>query len=221
MGGDVTPEQPHVRITRLGGGSVEAWGGDGLARALLERAGFTVQWHFNSRYYRLPWDQGPVHENEQATHAAQMLTLAGYRVDLDPQLTAHPAAPAGGSDGGYRLGDQLRALTEAMNGAKTCDAAAALTDQVVHDVDGLLPTLSRFLEAAGQQALAAGTEPARRLASDFEDAAATVTGIAMRLADAGEHLRRLGPPERPAQPDADAVGTVPHPPTATSRPRTR
>lgn len=40
-----------------------------------------------------------------------MLTLAGYRVDLDPQLTNGHSVPADGSEGGYRLSDQLRALT--------------------------------------------------------------------------------------------------------------
>jgi hypothetical protein len=81
--------------------------------------------------------------------------------------------------------------------------------------------LTRFLQAAHQQALGADTEPARRLASDFEEAAGTVTGIAMRLAHAGEHLRHLGPTERPEQPAADVGGTVPHPPAFTGRPRTR
>jgi hypothetical protein len=219
--GGALPEQPppDVRITRLGGGSVEAWGGDSLARALLQRAGFILQWHVNSSYHRLPWDQGPIRENEQATHAAQMLTLAGYSVDLDPGLTTHPV-PAGGSDGGYRLSDHLHALTQAMTGAETYDTAAALTDQVVHDVHGLLPALTRFFQAAGRQALAADTEPGRRLASDFEEAAVTVTGIAMRLAHAGEHLRRLGP-TAPAQQAADVTADVPQPPTAIRRPRTR
>jgi hypothetical protein len=221
--GDALPEQPppDVRISRLEGGSVEAWGGDSLAQALLERAGFIVQWHFHFRYHRLEWDQGRSRENEQATHAAQMLTLAGYRVDLDPRLTTQHAGSPAGSAGGYRLGDQLRAMTAAMTGAETYDTAAALADQVVGDVHGLLPALTRFLQAAGQQALAAGTEPARRLASDFEEAAGTVTGIAMRLAHTGEHLRRLRPPERPEQPAAGVGDTTPHPPAATGRPRTR
>ncbi|WUH90397.1 hypothetical protein OG900_09965 [Streptomyces sp. NBC_00433] len=133
--------------------------GDSLARALLERAGFTVQWHFNSLCHRLTWGQGPIRENEQATHAAQMLTLAGYRVDLDPGLTTHRTGLPAGPGGGYRLSDQLRALTQAMDGAETYDAAAALADQVAHDVHGLLPALTRFLQAAGQQAHAAGTGP--------------------------------------------------------------
>jgi hypothetical protein len=220
--GDVLPEQlpPDIRITRLEGGSVEAWGGDSLAHALLERAGFIVQWHSNSRYHRLPWDQGASRENEQATHAAQMLTLAGYRVDLDPELTTRHAGPADDPDGGYRLSDQLCAMVEAMTGAATYDTAAALTDQVVHDVHGLLPALTRFFQAAGQQALAAGTEPARRLASDFEEAAGPITGVAMRLADAPEHLRRLGP-TAPAQQAADVTAYVPQPPAAIGRPRAR
>jgi hypothetical protein len=151
-----------------------------------------------------------------------VLTLAGYRVDLDPGLTTQHAGSSADPDSVHRLGDQLRAMTEAMTGAETYDTAATLTDQVVHDVHGLLPALTRFLQAAGQQTLAAGTGPARRLASDFEEAAGTVTGIAMRLANAGDHLRRLGPPERPEQPTA-AVGdtAAPPPPTPTGRPRTR
>jgi hypothetical protein len=131
-------------------------------------------------------------------------------------LRAHRATP----DGGYRFGDQLRAVTEAMSGAETYDTAAALTDQVAGDIHGLLPTLTRFLQAAGQQALASGTETARRLAADFEEAAGTVTGIAMRLADAGGHLRRLGP-TAPAQQAADVTADVAQPPSALGRPRTR
>ncbi|SEG94908.1 hypothetical protein SAMN05216223_13163 [Actinacidiphila yanglinensis] len=87
-----------------------------------------------------------------------MLTLAGYRVDLDPQLNTRHAVPVDDPHSGYRLSDQLRAPTEAM-GAETYDSAANLTDQVVDDVHGLPPALTQFLQAAGQQALTASTEP--------------------------------------------------------------
>lgn len=198
------PEQPDVRITRLEFGSVEAWGGDHLAGALLERAGFIPQWQFTATYHRLPWDQSRQRENQQASHAGQMLTLAGYRVDLDPSLATHPAQPT--------------------------DPDAGLTDQVVNDIHGLLPHLAQFLHAAHQQALAAGTEPARRLAADLEEAAGQITGIALRLAHAGEHFRSLGlavpdgarvpgTGQRREQPAADTHGTITPPPGATDRPR--
>jgi hypothetical protein len=151
----------------------------------------------------------------------QLLTLAGYRVEVGPGLTTLHAGPADDPRSGYRLGDQLRAATEALADTLTCDAAADLTDEVAHDARGLLPALARFLQAAGQQALAAGTDPARRLASDFEEAADAVAGIAMRLAGAAEHLRRLSPPEPPVLPAADTAGTLPLPPAPTNRPRTR
>ncbi|WP_225847297.1 hypothetical protein [Streptomyces sp. HPF1205] len=226
------PEQPDVRITRLEFGSVEAWGGDALAGALLERAGFITEWHFHRRYHRLPWDQGRQRENQQATHAAQMLTLAGYRVDLDPSLATHPVQPAD-PDGTYRLGDHLRDMTAAMTGAETYHAAADLTDQIVNDVHGLLPHLAQFLHAAHQQALAAGTQPARHLAADFKEAASQITGIARHLTHADQHFRLLGPtvPDaarpvpgtglRHEQPTAEAHGTIAPPPTTTERPRSR
>lgn len=161
-----------------------------------------------------------------------MLTLAGYHVDLDPSWAIRPVQPAD-PEGAYRLGDHLRDMTEAMTGAETYHAAADLTDQVVNDLHGLLPHLAQFLHAAHQQALAAGTEPARRLAADFEEAASQITGIARRLAHADQHLRLLGPavPDaarpvpgtglRREKPTAEAHGTIAPPPTATDRPRSR
>ncbi|WP_172381121.1 hypothetical protein [Streptomyces sp. MNP-20] len=80
-----------IRIARKRGGEVEVEGPvDELAARLLDRAGFIFRPTLSGVWIRLLFDTGQEHENQQATHAARMLSAAGYLVDLDPNLL--PAA---------------------------------------------------------------------------------------------------------------------------------
>ncbi|MBM7167045.1 hypothetical protein JQK87_01120 [Streptomyces sp. G44] len=80
-----------IRITRKRGGEVEVEGPvDEFAAQVLDRAGFIFRPTLSGVWIRLHFDTGQANENRQATHAAQMLSAAGYQVDLDPSLL--PAA---------------------------------------------------------------------------------------------------------------------------------
>ncbi|MEI5100911.1 hypothetical protein RB200_23215 [Streptomyces sp. PmtG] len=85
-----------IRIARKRGGEVEAEGPvDEFAAQILDRAGFIFRPTLRGVWIRLHFDTGQEHENQQATYAAQMLSAAGYQVDLDPNLlpTAGHRAP--------------------------------------------------------------------------------------------------------------------------------
>ncbi|MET8682542.1 hypothetical protein ABZW18_34600 [Streptomyces sp. NPDC004647] len=85
-----------ITITRGRGGEVEADGPlDECAVRLLLRAGFLAEGTLSGYWYRLPFDLGGAWENQTASHAAQMLTAARYRVVLDPAL--RPAQPTAGT----------------------------------------------------------------------------------------------------------------------------
>ncbi|MEU3616851.1 hypothetical protein ABZ725_31795 [Streptomyces sp. NPDC006872] len=82
-----------IRITRGEGGEVEVEGPyDEFAAGILARAGFMTFPTLRGQWVRLPFDLGRAWENEHASWAADMLTAARYRVDLDPDL--RPAPPA-------------------------------------------------------------------------------------------------------------------------------
>ncbi|MGW2858247.1 hypothetical protein [Streptomyces sp. NPDC001205] len=90
----MNPPTEPIRITRQDTGEVEVNGPvDELARHLLEHAGFIFQPALGGFWIRLHFDTGQDNENRQATRAAQMLSAAGYPVDLDPNLlptAGHP-----------------------------------------------------------------------------------------------------------------------------------
>ncbi|GGU55220.1 hypothetical protein GCM10010211_19880 [Streptomyces albospinus] len=80
-----------IRIARKRGGEVEVDGPvDEFAAQILDRAGFIFRPTLRGVWIRLHFDTGQENENRQATYAAQMLSAAGYQVDLDPNLL--PAA---------------------------------------------------------------------------------------------------------------------------------
>ncbi|WP_435217571.1 hypothetical protein [Streptomyces sp. bgisy034] len=80
-----------IRIARKLGGEVEVEGPiDEFAARILDRAGFIFEPTLRGVWIRLHFDTGQERENQKATYAAQMLSAAGYAVDLDPNLL--PAA---------------------------------------------------------------------------------------------------------------------------------
>ncbi|MFE0087665.1 hypothetical protein [Streptomyces sp. NPDC058991] len=84
-----------IRITRGPGGEVEVDRAfDAFAADVLRRAGFLFEPSLRGHWIRLPFDLGEAWENEHATWAAEMLSAARYRVDLDPSLhTPTTSAP--------------------------------------------------------------------------------------------------------------------------------
>lgn len=86
----MTPSSAPIGITRGRGGEVEVNGGpiDSFAAAVLRRAGFLFEPSLRGPWIRLPFDMGEAWESEHATWAADMLTAARYRVEIDPSLNA-------------------------------------------------------------------------------------------------------------------------------------
>ncbi|MEV0636279.1 hypothetical protein AB0I77_15160 [Streptomyces sp. NPDC050619] len=95
----MTPNAQPIRIVREQGGEVEVTGRiDAFASDVLRQAGFLFEPTLRRVWIRLPFDMGRAWENDRATWAAEMLTAARYRIDLDPDLRAGaptPASPAG------------------------------------------------------------------------------------------------------------------------------
>ncbi|MFH8562553.1 hypothetical protein [Streptomyces sp. NPDC017988] len=83
---------------RHGGGEVEVEGPVDAAQ-ILDCAGFISARFCAACVIRLHFDTGQEHENQQATYAAQILSTAGYQVDLDPNLL--PAAGHGAPVNGW------------------------------------------------------------------------------------------------------------------------
>ncbi|MEV1026657.1 hypothetical protein [Streptomyces sp. NPDC050264] len=188
---------PDITITREHDGNVIAEGGDELARTLLKRAGFQYEQAIRSFWYRLPWDMGEKRENEMASHAAQLLTAVGYRVDIAPDLFVGPTTTPSDPQGRLLYGHQILNLTDQLNGAETAGAAAGLTEHVLDVNDGVLVRLSEFFEAAAEKAKETGTDEGWDLAYDFNEAASTLTSLGERLDIATDQLRALDRPPRP------------------------
>ncbi|MGW3493094.1 hypothetical protein [Streptomyces sp. NPDC001020] len=192
------PTPPDVVITRHPTGDVTAEGGDELATALLKRAGFVIETTPLSFWYRLPWDMGEVRENQMASHAAHMLTTAGYRVDLGRDLRVGALTTPSAPRGEHVQGQQILHLTDELNGAETYETAADLTQHILHPNDGVLVRLSEFFEAAAEQAKASETDAGWDLSYDFAEAAATLTSLGEDLREASGQLRELGRPAKPS-----------------------
>ncbi|MGP3775456.1 hypothetical protein ACTWJ8_32015 [Streptomyces sp. SDT5-1] len=204
-----------VTITREDDGNVIAEGGDGLARVLLQRAGFQYEQSIRSFWYRLPWDIGESRENQRASHAARMLTEVGYRVDVSPELIVGVTRTPSDPQGRLLYGHQILNLTDQLNGTETAEAAAGLTEHVLDADDGVLVRLSEFFEAAAEKAKETGTDAGWDLADDFTDAAATLVSLGEDLHVATDRLRAL---DRPPRPSWQAQAANHYAPATTRRP---
>ncbi|MFC4034607.1 hypothetical protein ACFO3J_24480 [Streptomyces polygonati] len=151
-----------------------------------------------------------------ASRPAELLTLAGYRIDLDPALHLTRTSP--GPDGIQQLGEQVTALSDAMTGAGTYRVAASLVNAVTHDFDGILRLHGRFFRAAAEQAMAAHTDNGPDLAQDFNDAADELALIGRRLYHADLSMRFLGPPDPHPQHAPATVSRTNQPARAASTP---
>ncbi|MGW7540000.1 hypothetical protein ACWGKQ_02605 [Streptomyces sp. NPDC054770] len=209
---------PDVVITREPTGNVTAEGGDELAFTLLKRAGFVIETAPLSFWYRLPWDMGEKRENQMASHAARMLTVVGYRVELDPGLDVTRITTPTDPLGTRVYGQQILSLTDRLNGAETYEGAADLVEHVVAPDDGVLVRLGEFFEAAAVQANVADTHAGWDLSHLCEDAAATLTSLAEDVRGAGHQMRALGSPRKQGWQEGVAryYATAPRPHTGTA-----
>ncbi|MGY0488310.1 hypothetical protein [Streptomyces sp. WG-D5] len=191
-------DTPTITITREDDGNVIARGGDALANALLDRAGFVYEQSIRTFWYRLHWDTGEQRENQIASHAARMLTAVGYRVDISPDLFVGTVTTPSDPLGDRVYGHQILALTDQLNGAETSEAAAVLTGHVLDPDDGVLVRLGEFFEAAAEKAKEGGSEEGWDLADDFTEAAATLASLGEDLHVATDRFRALDRPPRPS-----------------------
>ncbi|GAA4781998.1 hypothetical protein [Streptomyces ziwulingensis] len=120
----------------------------------------------------------------------------------------------------YVYGDALRALTDRINGTESHADAAALLHQVLDPINGLLPQLGEFFEAAGEKAKEAKEDDGFDLSYDLADAAAEIRHLGEVLHVAEDRMRALTPlMPRPQRPSAPAPSLPPQAPSAPPRHR--
>ncbi|MGP9017635.1 hypothetical protein ACT1U9_04390 [Streptomyces sp. BR1] len=96
-------------------------------------------------------------------------------------------------NGRYPYGRQILALTDQLNGTTSFERAAALTDQVLDPIDGLLERLAEFFEAAAEKAKDSDHDDGFDLHYDLQDAASTLRGLVEDLHVAVDRMRALDP----------------------------
>jgi hypothetical protein len=115
----VSMSEKAIRITRGRGGEVEVEGSyDAFAASVLARAGFETYPTLRGVWVRLPFDLGTAWENEHASWAADMLTAARYRVDLDPSLRTAPEQDTPRSPAPRRTGAAMTAQPASSAGRR-------------------------------------------------------------------------------------------------------
>ncbi|WP_434593859.1 hypothetical protein [Streptomyces sp. A5-4] len=199
---------PSITITAEPSGSVSAKGaGDDLSATLLKHAGFQQIEDWYGRRHRLPTTTPPVDRATIATHAAEMLRAARYRVDLDPSLdsglTATPANPLGS----YIAGAELLRLTDQIRSAENGDDLRRAVDHLLHPEHGALERVREALEAAGEQITDLDDE-AYQLADRFGFAAEIVSSAQSELHNSEAELLGIGG----TQPQAEARDQSPRHP---------
>ncbi|MEV3857576.1 hypothetical protein AB0J38_25015 [Streptomyces sp. NPDC050095] len=217
---------PTVTITRDPTGNVTAEGGDRLAHDLLRHAGFQIETSIRTFWFRLPWDMGETRENQMASHAARMLTAAGYHVHLDPALAADAALPQATSAAQQTGEVPLQVLSDRMRGAETFAHAASLLHQVVDGQEGPLVRLASFFAAAAEQAETVPGTAASHLASLLDRASATLDDLLRQLDGCAGQLHNLGPASQATPPPVSAApvtqrAAVNFPPRTTPKPHSR
>ncbi|MFG2919065.1 hypothetical protein ACGF0D_40075 [Kitasatospora sp. NPDC048298] len=134
---------PVITINAGPSGSVVATGSsDDLSATLLRHAGFKQIDDWHGRRHRLPTTTPRPEAAAIATHAAEMLRAARYKVDLDPHLDVDPLDTAG---------RQILDLTDALRGSTDFAELGGVLDQLLDPDDGTLVRLQEALEAASEQ----------------------------------------------------------------------
>lgn len=188
---------PSITITTEPSGSVSAKGaGDDLSATLLKHAGFQQIEDWYGRRHRLPTTTPAADRAAIATHAAEMLRAARYRVGLDPSLdTARMTTPANPL-GPYTAGAELLRLTDQIRSAENGEDLRRAVDHLLHPEHGALERVREALEAAGEQITDLDDE-AYQIADRFGFAAEFVSSAQSELVDSDSELRRVGNSQQP------------------------
>jgi hypothetical protein len=183
---------PSIIITAEPSGSVSAKGaGDGLSAALLKHAGFQQIEDWYGRRHRLPTTTPAADRAAIATHAAEMLRAARYRVDLDPSLDTARISTAANPLGPYTSGAELLRLTDQIRSAGNGAGLRQAVDHLLHPEHGALERVREALEAAGEQVTDLDDE-AYQLADRFDVAAEFVSAAQSELLGSEGELGRIG-----------------------------
>ncbi|GLW58176.1 hypothetical protein Kpho01_61870 [Kitasatospora phosalacinea] len=140
-------------------GPVEVRGADPRALRVIEHLGFGTPRRAEAPVH-LRVREGPLIQRALATRAAERLTAAGYRVDLDPQLRLSDLdeRTMEALDSMSRSADQLLGLLEEMDSVHGLADAAA---QMVSGPHGPIYVMADVLKRAGDHV--------RRTAGDTDD----------------------------------------------------
>ncbi|MFI8456890.1 hypothetical protein [Kitasatospora sp. NPDC085464] len=134
---------PVITISAEPSGSVVATGtSDDLSATLLRHAGFKQIDDWHGRRHRLPTTTPRPDAAACATHAAEMLRAARYKVDLDPRLHVEPPNTAS---------QQILDLTDELRGSTNFAELGGALDQLLDPDDGMLVRLQEAMETASEQ----------------------------------------------------------------------
>lgn len=147
--------------------------------------------------------------------------LRGIPITHGTQLPSPADSTRTEPDGRYVYGRAILSLTDQLRSSSSYEDAAALTDQILDPIDGLLERLQEFFDAAGNKAKEAGTEDGLDLHDDLAHAAHQLRRIGEDLHVATDVMRVLVPAQPAALPvRADGLPPMPSPSvSATGRTR--
>ncbi|UGQ10936.1 hypothetical protein LO772_29665 [Yinghuangia sp. ASG 101] len=138
-------------------------------------------------WYSFPADDADMRRT--ASHAAEMLRAAGYRVQLDPRLYIGPSTTPSDPQGLKFVGAAVTDATGLLAAAHDAGQAERAVDHILDPTDGALARLHIFLEMAAQKY----HDPAFRapqLWGAFAQAADALAELTTELTDAVERSGR-------------------------------
>ncbi|MFF3536403.1 hypothetical protein ACFYXP_20950 [Streptomyces sp. NPDC002466] len=187
---------PSITITAEFSNSVLAKGAsDDLSSMLLKHAGFEQIEDWYGRRHRLPTTTPTTDQVAIATHAAEMLRAAHYRVDLAPSLDMARMSTPANPLGPYVAGAEVLRLTDRIRAAKNGVDLRQAVDHLLHPEHGVLERVREALEAAGEQ-INDLDEEAYELADRFDLAAELVGSTQAELVGPDRGLSEVGGPQQ-------------------------
>ncbi|MFD8321391.1 hypothetical protein [Kitasatospora purpeofusca] len=181
---------PWITINLEPSGGVVAKGaGDDLTAALLKHAGFRQIEDWYGRRHRLPSTTAAADRAAIATHAAEMLRAARYRVDLDPKLDTDPLTGRTSRHAPGTASEQILQLTDRIRNTAEFEEFAAVLDELLDPDGGILDRVHDALEAASEQAT--DLDPDQFVLSDhFNVASDFITAAQGELGEALDEVQR-------------------------------